>query len=92
MKTRKGTHIVHFGLSAVFVALVIMLTPYGDALADEYDPHEAGHPLRLAAYILHPVGVLFDYGLMRPAHWIVHQGPLSTIFGHEVEPDRAEAL
>jgi hypothetical protein len=53
------------------------------AVADEYDPKEAGHPLRIVAYALHPVGVLIDRLLFRPAHWVVHHEPFQTIFGHE---------
>lgn len=53
------------------------------ASADDYDPKRAGHPLRIAAYILHPVGVALDYLIMRPAHWLVSHEPLDEIFGHE---------
>jgi hypothetical protein len=42
----------------------------------------AGHPLRIIAYALHPIGVMFDYLLFRPAHWIGSHEPLKTIFGH----------
>jgi hypothetical protein len=52
------------------------------AAADEYDPKYAGHPLRILAYIVHPVGVAFDYLLFRPAHWIGMHEPFKTIFGH----------
>jgi len=55
------------------------------ALADEYQPKRAGHPLRIVAYVLHPVGVLIDFVLLRPAHWLGSQEPLRTIFGHEEE-------
>lgn len=55
----------------------------GVAHADEYDPERAGHPLRLLAYVLHPVGVAADYLVFRPAHAIVHYEPFRTIFGHE---------
>lgn len=51
--------------------------------ADEYDPERAGHPLRIAAYALHPFGVMVDYLILRPAHWLGHREPFSTIFGHE---------
>jgi hypothetical protein len=60
-------------------ALLLSALP---ASADEYDPRRAGHPLRIIAYALHPVGVAFDYLLFRPAHWLGHQEPLRTIFGH----------
>lgn len=52
----------------------------------QYDPLEAGHPLRLAAYVLHPIGVAADYCLMRPAYWLVQHEPLATIFGAEQDP------
>ena len=52
-------------------------------LADEYDEDSAGHPLRLIAYVLHPVGVAIDYLIMRPAHWLVSQEPMKTVFGHK---------
>jgi len=53
------------------------------ALADDYRPTRAGHPMRIVAYVVHPVGVAIDYLLMRPAHWVVSHEPLGTIFGHE---------
>ncbi len=53
------------------------------ALADEYDEDSAGHPLRIVAYVLHPVGVAIEYLILRPAHWLVTQEPMKTVFGHE---------
>jgi hypothetical protein len=61
------------------LALLALASP---AAADEYDPKYAGHPLRILAYIVHPVGVAFDYLLFRPAHWIGMHEPFKTIFGH----------
>jgi hypothetical protein len=55
------------------------------AAADEYDAKRAGHPLRIVAYVLHPIGVAFDYLLFRPAHWVGHQQPFRTLFGHRDE-------
>jgi len=55
------------------------------ARADEYDSQEAGHPLRVVAYVLHPVGVALDYLIFRPAHWLGHHEPIRTLFGHEGE-------
>ena len=60
------------------------------ALADDYDSTEAGHPVRIAAYVLHPIGVLIDYLLLRPAHWIVSHEPLRTVFGHEGDESRED--
>jgi hypothetical protein len=55
----------------------------GPAAADDYEPSRAGHPLRVIAYLLHPVGVALDYLVMRPAHWLGSQEPTRTIVGHE---------
>ena len=64
--------------------LVLCLTALAlPAAADRYDPQEAGHPLRLAAYLLHPVGVVLDLVLFRPAHWVISHEPLASLTGHE---------
>jgi hypothetical protein len=54
------------------------------ARADEYDPQRAGHPARIVAYALHPVGVILDLLIFRPAHWIGSQPGLDKFFGHEL--------
>jgi hypothetical protein len=51
--------------------------------ADEYDPQKAGHPLRILAYGVHPVGVVLDLLIFRPAHWIGSYEPIALFFGHE---------
>jgi len=71
-----------FCLVAV-VGIVTFTVTAGDAEADRYDPKKAGNPVRISAYILHPVGVLLDYGLMRPCFWVVQREPFSTIFGYQ---------
>jgi hypothetical protein len=48
---------------------------------DDYDPKQAGHPLRIAAYLLHPVGVVIDRLIFRPAWWIGSHEPFHTLFG-----------
>jgi hypothetical protein len=68
---------------AAGLALAAGLLAARPAAADRYDPQKAGHPLRIAAYILHPIGVGLDYLLMRPAYWFVSHEPFQTIFGHE---------
>jgi hypothetical protein len=78
-RTRSGAF--RRGVASVLLALG-MLALASPAAADEYDPKYAGHPLRILAYIVHPVGVMFDYLLFRPAHWVGSHEPLKTIFGH----------
>ena len=72
-RIRRGIAMSLFAVSLTFAA---------PALADEYDPENSGHVLRIAAYVVHPVGVLIDTLIFRPAHWIVHHQPLRTLFGH----------
>lgn len=64
---------------AVAVALTIALP----ALADDYDDQYSGHPLRIVAYVVHPIGVILDYLIFRPFHWVGSHEPFSTLFGHE---------
>lgn len=66
-------------LGLVVLALVASAAPA--RAEEEYDPKRAGHPLRIAAYIMHPAGVLIDYVIMRPAWWIGSHEPFRTIFG-----------
>jgi hypothetical protein len=48
-----------------------------------YEPLRAGHPLRIVAYALHPVGVILDYAIFRPFYWIGSHEPLRTLFGQD---------
>lgn len=69
------------GFSALLCALLLLsATP---AVSDEYDDSSSGHPLRIVAYVLHPIGVVLDYLIFRPAHWLVRHEPMKTVFGHE---------
>jgi hypothetical protein len=71
--------------SMACLSLVAILALSGSALAfpgDEYDDSES-HPLRTAAYILHPVGVGLEYAIYRPFHWLVSLNDTTElIFGH----------
>jgi hypothetical protein len=72
------------------VALVMALTfVAGTATADttRYNPRRAGHPLRIIAYMLHPIGVVADTLFFHPAWWLGTHEPLRTLFGVEVVVD-----
>ncbi len=56
--------------------------------AEPYSPQRAGHPVRILAYVLHPVGVAFDWLLFRPAHWIGGFEPFRTLSGRDLEGPR----
>jgi hypothetical protein len=58
-----------------------MLLASVPAFAQEYDGKEAGHPLRIVGYVLHPVGVTLDYLILRPAFWVGSHEPFRTLFG-----------
>ncbi len=69
-------------LALALALAACMAAPSG---ADEYREDEAGHPLRIVAYVLHPIGVVLDRAIFRPAHWLGHHEPFRTLFGHEDE-------
>ncbi len=48
---------------------------------DAYDDSQA-HPLRLAAYAVHPVGFALEWMIARPIHFVVSNPGLERIFGH----------
>ncbi len=59
------------GFASLLLGLVMAISFAGTSLpgvavAEEYDSTEAGHPLRIIGYVLHPVGVALDY-LINPA-------------------------
>ena len=68
--------------AALLLSMALAAT---SASADEYDAQRAGHPLRVVAYMLHPIGVALDWLIFRPAHWAGSQPAFAFIFGHEVD-------
>ncbi len=65
------------------LALLVTLGVTGAAYAvpDEYDDSQS-HPLRVAAYLIHPVGVGLEWLVFRPLHWVVSRGGADRVFGH----------
>ncbi len=63
------------------VAALAMLAAASPAAAEEYDETYSGHPLRIIAYVLHPVGVILDTLIFRPFHWIGSHEPIKTLVG-----------
>jgi hypothetical protein len=49
--------------------------------ADDYDDSQS-HPLRLAAYVIHPIGYTLEWLVTRPFHELVAQPDLAPVFGH----------
>jgi len=65
---------------ALLLSLAVLVTPIGAlAVADEYDDTQS-HPLRVATYLIYPVGYALEWIIFRPFHFVVASaGPL---FGH----------
>jgi hypothetical protein len=78
---RHPARFFHRGLAAL---LVLVAVGSSTARADEYDPQRAGHPVRVLAYVAHPVGVMLDLVIFRPAHWIGSLPGVDKFFGHEL--------
>jgi len=74
-------------LRGIAAALALLPLCSAAARADDYDPQRAGHPVRIVAYVVHPIGVMLDLLIFRPAHWIGSQPGLDRFFGHEPYDD-----
>jgi hypothetical protein len=70
------------GLASLLLA-ASLLGAAQPASAEEYDSTYAGHPLRVVAYVVHPIGVILDTLIFRPFHWIGSHEPLKTLFGQQ---------
>jgi outer membrane protein OmpA-like peptidoglycan-associated protein len=78
----KTTHSLVISLLVVFA----FGTRVATAAPDEYDDSQS-NPLRIVAYLLHPVGWLAEWTLFRPFHFIVSATePQEAFFGHYPHP------
>lgn len=50
--------------------------------ADTYDDSQS-NPLRLLAYVIHPIGYTLEWLVTRPFHEVVAQPDLEPVFGHD---------
>lgn len=57
--------------------------------ADRYNRSQGDNPFKLIAYVLNPIGLVAEYVVMRPIHWMVSQPCADITFGHQVEPEDA---
>jgi hypothetical protein len=67
-------------LSVLSLLLLGLAQP---AVAHELEPEEAGHPVKVAAHVLYPVGYVLYQGVARPAHWFVSLPGMRKLFGHD---------
>jgi hypothetical protein len=68
---------------ALVCALVwaLVLGPSPARAHDAYDDSQS-HPLRIAAYAIHPVGFALEWLVTRPLHFVASEPRLEPIFGH----------
>lgn len=74
-------------LIVLIAAMVVVMTSGATFAAerfgaDAYDDSQA-NPLRIAAYLIHPVGYTLEWLITRPFHELVAQPDLEPVFGHE---------
>jgi hypothetical protein len=74
-------------LIAVGFCCVLFALSSSWSFAHSYDRDDDGYPLRIIAYAAHPVGMLVEYTVTRPLHWLVSRPVLCEIFGHQPNPD-----
>ena len=73
-----------------FVIALVLVSALETKMAlagpDEYDDSQS-HPLRIAAYLMHPVGWLAEWIVFRPFHFLVSATePQEAFFGHRPHP------
>ncbi len=67
----------------ILLACLLALMVPTLASAARYRSHRAGNPIRIAAYVLHPVGVILETLIFRPAWSLAQYEPLRTLVGME---------
>ncbi len=67
--------------NSVVAALIVSLLATPALAVDDYDDSQA-NPLRIIAYVLHPVGYAVEWLFTRPFYRLVSQDDLEPIFGH----------
>jgi len=73
-------------LTALLLFALFFFSTPPRGLADEYDDSQS-HPLRVVAYLVHPVAVLLEWVTTRPFHALVSGNKeLEHISGHQPHP------
>ncbi len=78
------------GTIAMWAALSGVASAGWWGAGDDYDATES-HPLRLIAYVVHPVGFVAEWIVARPLHYVVSRPGLDAFFGHRVHSDEASS-
>jgi outer membrane protein OmpA-like peptidoglycan-associated protein len=69
-----------------FIVCLSLTAKSGFAAPDEYDESQA-HPLRIAAYLIHPFAIATEWLFLRPFHYLVSENEGNEyVFGHRPHP------
>jgi len=71
------------GMLAVILASAVAPA---HAVPDDYEDSQS-HPIRVAAYLIHPVGFTIEWLVFRPFHYVVSRPLLNRVFGHRPHED-----
>ena len=77
-------------IAGSFIVALLLASNLGvkaaSAAPDEYDDSQS-NPLRIAAYLLYPIGWLAEWAVFRPFHFLVSATePQEAFFGHRPHP------
>ncbi|MCX8073071.1 MAG: hypothetical protein N3C12_11555 [Candidatus Binatia bacterium] len=61
---------------------VLAVAPQVRAEAEDQFDETQTHPIRVAAYLIHPVGFALEWVIFRPLHYVVSRPGLDKVFGH----------
>jgi hypothetical protein len=78
-RSRKGRIVK----TAAALLVALLLSGTGPAVAENYESKRSGHPLRILAYIVHPIGVIVDTLIFRPLHLLGSKDPVKTLVGQQ---------
>ena len=70
-----------FAVAALFAMVLACTAGPAAAVPDDYDDMQS-HPLRVAAYLIYPVGYAAELLIFRPFHYLVSRPSLEPVFGH----------
>ena len=75
-----------FALAALLAMVLSWTARPAAAVPDDYDETQS-HPLRVAAYLIYPVGYAAEWLIFRPFHYLVSRPALEPVFGHRPHED-----
>ena len=75
-----------FTAAALFALVLACTAGSAAAVPDDYDETQS-HPLRIVAYLIHPIGFTVEWLVFRPFHYLVSRPALEPVFGHRPHED-----